>query len=36
MPNDTGNGLANMMLGNFNNFTQASGARFPVFPLLGI
>jgi hypothetical protein len=31
MPNDTGNGLANLMLGNFNNFTQPSGAVFPYF-----
>jgi len=31
MPNDTGNGLANLMLGNFNNFTQASGHVYPWF-----
>jgi hypothetical protein len=31
MPNDTGNGLANLMLGNFNNYTQQSGAVFPYF-----
>jgi hypothetical protein len=31
MPNDTGNGLANLMLGNFNSFTQPSGAVFPYF-----
>jgi hypothetical protein len=31
MPNDTGNGIANLMLGNFNNYTQASGAVFPYF-----
>jgi len=31
MPKDTGNGLANMMLGNFNNFTQASGHVYPWF-----
>jgi len=34
MPNDTGNGIANMMLGNFNNFTQPSGAVFPYFRFL--
>lgn len=28
---DTGNGLANLMLGNFNNFTQASAAVYPWF-----
>src|ERR1035437_2326803 len=31
MPNDTGNGIANMMLGNYNNFTQASGHIYPWF-----
>jgi len=31
MPNDTGNGLANLMLGNFNNFNQPSGAVYPYF-----
>jgi hypothetical protein len=31
MPLDTGNGLANMMLGNFNNFNQPSGAVYPYF-----
>ena len=31
MLNDTGNGLANLMLGNFNNFTQASGHVYPYF-----
>jgi hypothetical protein len=31
MPNDTGNGIANLMLGNFNNYTQGSGAVFPYF-----
>jgi hypothetical protein len=31
MPMDTGNGLANMMLGNFNNFNQPSGAVYPYF-----
>ena len=31
MPTDTGNGIANMMLGNFNNFTQASGHIYPWF-----
>lgn len=31
MRNDTGNGLANLMLGNFNNFTQASGHVYPWF-----
>ena len=34
MPNDTGNGLANLMLGNFQNFTQPSGAVFPYFRFL--
>jgi hypothetical protein len=28
---DTGNGLANMMLGNFSNYTNYSGAVFPYF-----
>jgi hypothetical protein len=28
---DTGNGLANMMLGNFTNYTNFSGAVFPYF-----
>lgn len=31
MPEDTGNGLANMMLGNFQNFSQASGHIYPWF-----
>jgi len=31
MPLDTGNGIANLMLGNFNDFTQPSGAVFPYF-----
>lgn len=31
MPNDTGNGLANLMLGNFNNFSQANAHIFPYF-----
>ncbi len=31
MPQDTGNGIANMMLGNFNNFSQASGHIYPWF-----
>jgi hypothetical protein len=31
MPMDTGNGIANMMLGNFNNFSQASGHIYPWF-----
>ncbi len=31
MPLDTGNGLANMMLGNFNTYTQANVAVFPYF-----
>ena len=31
MPLDTGNGLANMMLGNFNSYTNLSGAVFPYF-----
>jgi hypothetical protein len=31
MPNDTGNGLANLMLGNFNSYSQQSGAVFPYF-----
>ena len=28
---DTGNGMANLMLGNFNNFTQPSGNIYPYF-----
>ncbi|HKE26027.1 MAG TPA: carboxypeptidase regulatory-like domain-containing protein [Bryobacteraceae bacterium] len=31
MPLDTGNGLANLMLGNFNNFSQQSAHVFPYF-----
>ena len=31
MPLDTNNGLANLMLGNFNNFTQASAEIYPWF-----
>ena len=31
MPNDTSNGIANMMLGNFNNFNQPSAAVYPYF-----
>lgn len=31
MPLDTGNGLANLMLGNFNSYTNLSGAVFPWF-----
>ena len=31
MPMDTGNGLANLMLGNFNTYTQANVAVFPYF-----
>jgi hypothetical protein len=31
MPMDTGNGLANLMLGNFQSFTQASGHIYPWF-----
>ena len=31
MPMDTGNGIANMMLGNFNNFSQSSGHIYPWF-----
>lgn len=31
MPNDTGNGIANLMLGNYNSFSQPSGAVFPYF-----
>jgi hypothetical protein len=34
MAMDTGNGLANLMLGNFNNFTQASAAVYPYFRFL--
>lgn len=31
MPLDTGNGIANMMLGNFNSYSQQSAAVFPYF-----
>ena len=31
MSQDTGNGIANLMLGNFSNYTNASGAVFPYF-----
>jgi hypothetical protein len=31
MPEDTGNGLANLMLGNFQNYTNDSAAVFPYF-----
>ena len=31
MPLDTGNGLANLMLGNFNTYSQPSAAVFPYF-----
>ena len=31
MPLDTGNGLSNLMLGNFNSYTNLSGAVFPYF-----
>ena len=31
MPLDTGNGLANLMLGNFNNYSQQSAHVFPYF-----
>jgi hypothetical protein len=31
MTQDTGNGLANLMLGNFNNYTQSNVAVFPYF-----
>jgi hypothetical protein len=31
MANDTNNGLANMMLGNFSSYTNLSGAVFPYF-----
>jgi len=31
MAQDTGNGLANLMLGNFNSYTNLSGAVFPYF-----
>ena len=34
MPLDSGNGLANLMLGNFQTYTQASGAVFPYFRFL--
>jgi hypothetical protein len=31
MPLDTGNGLANLMLGNFNNYSEANAAIYPYF-----
>ena len=31
MANDTGNGVANLMLGNFSSYTNNSGAVFPYF-----
>jgi Carboxypeptidase regulatory-like domain/TonB-dependent Receptor Plug Domain len=31
LPTDTGNGIANMMLGNFNTFSQQSGHIYPYF-----
>jgi hypothetical protein len=31
MVNDTGNGLANLMLGNFNTYTQANAHVYPYF-----
>lgn len=31
MPLDTGNGIANLMLGNFNNYSQANAAIYPYF-----
>lgn len=31
MPMDTGNGLANLMLGNFNNYSEANAAIYPFF-----
>jgi hypothetical protein len=31
MPLDTSNGLANLMLGNFNSYSQANAAIFPYF-----
>jgi hypothetical protein len=31
MPLDTGNGIANLMLGNFNSYSQANAAIFPYF-----
>ncbi len=31
MPNDTGNGIANLMLGNFNSYSQPSAAVYPWF-----
>ncbi len=31
MPLDTGNGLANLMLGNFNNYSEANAAIYPFF-----
>jgi hypothetical protein len=30
-PNDTGNGIANMMLGNYSNYSQPSAAVYPWF-----
>ncbi|MBS1875651.1 MAG: carboxypeptidase regulatory-like domain-containing protein [Acidobacteria bacterium] len=34
MPLDSGSGLANLMLGNFQSYTQASAAVFPYFRFL--
>lgn len=34
MPMDTGNGLANLMLGNFNNYNMANAAVYPYFRFL--
>ncbi len=34
MPMDTGNGLANMMLGNFNNYNQNNAHVYPYFRFL--
>ena len=31
MPLDTGNGIANLMLGNFNNYSEANAAIYPFF-----
>ena len=31
MPLDTGNGIANLMLGNFNNYSEANAAIYPYF-----
>ena len=31
MPMDTGNGLANLMLGNFNSYSEANAAIYPYF-----